>query len=430
MKFGAFSEINYTSRRPRSFKFLFYDFLKVISTFGLVFNITFAAFPSINTGRLVFFILILIYGKEALKLAVNFSMEYTFYFVIFLLLIPFSMIWLAINGAEDTVILSRSFWFLVFSILSSFLYVCMCRFSLSVAMAYYLIAMLVQTFFVLYSIFNPDFRIWLEHALPNSGNIDFSDGVRLQGFSNGGGSLISLQLSFGVAAALVLFSLSKSTLGKVSLVAASLMITIATIFVGRSGLYLSFFMLSGFFIFCGRTLFIIMILSFIAFAFCSFFLMPNLDFFVLENTGVKFDRTVIWAFEFFLFGESDSANALLQELHKIRQISVTELIIGSGRVVQQDGSNYAGHDSGYLHSLFALGLPLSLLFYSSLFLLYYQMLKPVKGHLKIIGLVLISLVFILEIKEPFVFKYTIPFFVLVYVYLARFCYLSNRKGVR
>lgn len=391
---------------------------KVALTFGLIFNLSFSAAPFLSTGRLALLVMIIAYGKDAFRLIVQFAQKYTFSLTLSLSLILFSMLWLAINSAEDSVMFSRAFWFFIFVIVGSFLYVRMCRFSLTSAMMYYLTAMLAQALFVFNSVLDPEFRDWVEQALIVGGNIDFSEGVRFSGLTNGGGALLSVQLALGVAASLVLFSQSRSSLVKLGLVIGALLLVVATVFVGRTGLYFSILMILGFILFSGRPLLVSIIFIVSVCIVSLFFLSANTESFDLEDNPIKLDRTVSWAFDIFLFGESDSANSLVNELSNIREISAKEIFIGSGRLVEHDGSNYSKHDSGYLHLVYALGLPLSALFYGALFWIYWKNLLLVKGKLKVIGLVLVALVFFLEIKEPFIFKYTLPFFVLVYVILA------------
>lgn len=417
----------YTFRLTLIKKIIFHS-INVMLTFGLIFNLVFSAVPALSTGRVTLLILLAMYGKDTLNIMVKFARQYTVAFTTFLLLLLFSMAWLVVNGVDDAVMFSRAFWFLIFTVLSSFLYARMCRFNFSTAMLYYLVAMLIQAFFVFNSVLNPEFRGWVDQTLVNAGNIDFSDGVRFAGLSNGGGAGLSLALGLGVVASVALFSQSQSNLGKLVLVLAAIIITIATVFVGRTGLYLSLLMLLGFILLSGRSLLIPILLVIVTWLASTYILSASSDGVQLEGNDIKLDRTVNWAFELFMFGESSSSDALVSALSKLRELTVTNLIIGSGRISELDGSNYSGHDSGYLHSLYALGLPLSLIFYIVLFGIYWKMLQPVQGVLKKIGLVLIALVFILELKEPFIFKYTLPFFVLVYCYLAQYKFLE--KGIR
>lgn len=390
----------------------------VCLAFGLVFNLSFAAMPAISTGRVALLCMLVLYWKDILKQIFWFSRKYLFTFSLIFFLVPFSLAWLAINGGEDTVMFSRALWFLLYVIISAFCYARICNFKLEVAMAYYMVAVLFQALLVLYGVSEPEFRNWVAQSLVMSGNIDFTEGVRFSGLTNSGGANLSVQLSLGVAAALILFSLSRSTWSKLYLLLIAFIICFSTIFVGRTGLYISLLSMMGFIFLSNRTLFIPTILIAIILPFLLYVSYASSGGFELVDSDANLERTINWAFDVFLTRESDSAKSLVSELSNVRQLGVSELLIGSGRIIEVDGSNYSKHDSGYLHSLYALGLPLSTVFYVTLFYIYWRLLRDVDGKLKLIGVIFVALIFILEIKEPFIFKYTLPFFVFVYAYLA------------
>jgi len=404
---------------------------KVAITFGLIFNISFTAAPSISTGRIALLIMFILYGRSAFYLLARFALSNKLFITLTSLLLPFTVFWLGINGTEDSVMFSRVFWFLIFTVLGAFLYVRMSRFDLNTAMLFYLLATMLQVMFVFYSVLSPEFRDWVDVALVNSGNIDFSEGVRFSGFSNGGGAILSLQLCLGVVASLVLFTQMKSGGGKFGLVLAALLITIATLFVGRTGLYVSLSLMFGFIFFSTRSQLIPIFLIISLFGGYLYLQSMDLDGVEIEGNDVKLARTFNWALDVFLIGESSSANNLIAKLSNTREMGVTNLLIGSGRVSElgPEVKNYSGHDSGYLQALYALGLPLSILFYGALLGVYVRMLIPLHGDLKVIGIMLVFLIFSLEIKEPFIFKYTLPFFILVYLYIARIQCLNrvNKK---
>ena len=109
-----------------------------------------------------------------------------------------------------------------------------------------------------------------------------------------------------------------------------------------------------------------------------------------------------------------------------------ETIIGTGRVRSITGNgNASGHDSGYVQTYYSLGLLLAIFFYIfflifAIFLIqrnkfqkYYDSKKQ-----KILYL-LILIVFVIEIKEPFIFHYSFPFFVLSSILNINKGYLDN-----
>lgn len=393
--------------------------LKVVLTFGLVFNLSFTAAPVLTSGRIAVFCMFLIYGSACYKLFVKFIEEFKLGFLVFFTLIPFSLCWMVFNGTDDVVMFSRALWFLIYTLMATFLYARMSEYNIRSAMSYYMVAIIIQAFFVFNTVVDPDFRDWVEHVLVMGGNVDFSEGVRFSGFTNSGAASVALQLGLGVAAALVLFSQSRSNFSRIVLLFSAIVISISTVFVGRTGLYVSLLFLLAFIPISGRSMIVPFTLIFIMGFAVAYIYSFSSGGFEVASGGANLDRTFNWAFDVFIFGESDSANSLASTLSNVRELSVSELLIGSGRVINHDGSNYSGHDSGYIHSLYSLGLPLSLLFYATILYIFLRHLRKLSGRLKYIGVMLVLLVFLLEIKEPFIFKYTLPFFVFVFLYLAR-----------
>lgn len=400
------------------------DIFKSVITFGFVFNISFNSAPLLSTGRLTLLLMFVLYGRGIFTFILQFSRKNILFVTAILSQLFLSLFWIAVNGTEDLNMLSRIFWFMTYSIFGAFLYMRMCKFCLSLAMSYYLVAILIQTVFVFCSVYIPEFRFWVIDNLAVGGNIDFTKDARFSGLSNGGGATLALQLGLGAVSTLILFTQSSNVYFRCFLLLAALVITLGTVFVGRTGLYISLLTIFGFiFLFSRSLLFplIITVTMFFSYSSMSFITLGQ----SIQSQDLELDRTFEWAFDLFLFGESQSANALKDDLSDMKEITSTELMLGSGRITNSDGTNYCRHDAGYFHALYSMGLPIATLFYSSLFWTFWQMLSPVRGTLKSLGLGLILLVFILEIKEPFIFKYTLPFFVLNYTYLTRLKFVGK-----
>jgi hypothetical protein len=84
-------------------------------------------------------------------------------------------------------------------------------------------------------------------------------------------------------------------------------------------------------------------------------------------------------------------------------------------LVRDHYGNASGNDSGYIQSYYALGLVVSVLFYGFLAGHLSGYLKASRG--KGMHVLLVALMFVIEAKEPFIFKYGMPFFCLAAVYL-------------
>ena len=364
--------------------------------------------------------MLLLYGKDAAISFFQYMADYKFFFLLLIFLILLGFCWWAFCGQIDYAMFSRFLWFTVFSCIGSFLYMRMAQYRLVSAMLYYLSATLLQSIFVFGTVQSYTFRQWIFETLPSS-NINFSDLIRFSGLSNGGGANLSLQLSLGVIAAFILFLEFKNQLTRLILLLAALFITVAIMFVGRTGLCIAIVVLLGFFWESRRSIWAIMTLI----ASC-FLLLTSIGsalsggVYVGSNSDVDLARTARWSLQLFLEGDTGTGRALISTLSTSNELSKLEFFLGTGRLVNEvDGTNYSGHDSGYVQMLYAMGFPLALTFYLALFLLFFYNLIPVNNQLRIIGILLIFLVFIAECKEPFVFKYTLPFFVLTYLYLVK-----------
>ena len=98
------------------------DFLKLILSFCLIFNLSFTANPALSTGRIAMVVMLAIYGKATFTLIVKFAKNFKLSISFFILPLPLALVWYAVNGAIDAVMISRVVWFLIYSIIGSFLY--------------------------------------------------------------------------------------------------------------------------------------------------------------------------------------------------------------------------------------------------------------------------------------------------------------------
>ena len=122
--------------------------------------------------------------------------------------------------------------------------------------------------------------------------------------------------------------------------------------------------------------------------------------------GFNSDWFVDWIREGFSF-RSNSTVEQLKEMY-VPPLSFKTLL-GTGRVISENGlTNASLNDSGYVQTYFSLGLFMSVLFYVSfLFLSFYRWLL---GERNIFILFLLVILFLIEYKEPFIFKYAFPCF--------------------
>jgi len=127
---------------------------------------------------------------------------------------------------------------------------------------------------------------------------------------------------------------------------------------------------------------------------------------MLQFTDVadQIDYVSSWAFEFFIYGLKGNFGQDLSSM-PISHLSL-ETFLGTG-LVTLDGYNASGHDSGYIHTYYAMGLVFCVLFYLCLAKLFIMQVHKFNMYL----FLLIIMMFIVEIKEPFIFKYVFPFYI-------------------
>jgi hypothetical protein len=121
--------------------------------------------------------------------------------------------------------------------------------------------------------------------------------------------------------------------------------------------------------------------------------------------GFKTEWFITWIEEAFNFRK----NSTLEELNTMYVPPITiETIIGLGRVESESGyGNASMNDSGYIQTYYSLGLIMSAVFYLTYFCLsFFRWLNSKRNPLILIFLII---VFLVEYKEPFIFKYSLPF---------------------
>jgi hypothetical protein len=127
-----------------------------------------------------------------------------------------------------------------------------------------------------------------------------------------------------------------------------------------------------------------------------------------------FEQLQRWAIEIFVSGRETSSLRDLQSM-PVPALS-DDTLVGTGRVVGRFG-NASGSDSGYVQTYFAIGLPMTIVFYATLAVSLVRLAwsNPARWQ----RLMLVGTMFLTEAKEPFIFKYAFPFFVLTLLWLER-----------
>jgi hypothetical protein len=263
---------------------------------------------------------------------------------------------------------------------------------------------LVQAFFIVVSMLSPAYRGWLAGVLVQGGNMELSSAGRPTGLTNGGGAARSGVQALGVYASLER-ALATRGRARVLWVAGALVITATALVTGRTGLLMSLAFL-GMFLLRPRSG---QSGVYVAVAACGLAAAAAWPFVhaTLEERLPAFDQLSRWALEFFVSGGRTDSVADLQSM-PIPPLT-QDTFVGTGLVEGRFG-NASGSDSGYVQTYFALGLPMTIVLYSTMAAALVSMsaASAVRGR----RLALIAMMFVIEVKEPFIFKYVFPFFVL------------------
>jgi len=196
---------------------------------------------------------------------------------------------------------------------------------------------------------------------------------------------------------------------------------ISTVFVGRMGLIISAVFIFGYLLF-SFSIIKIRNWAYICLGILVIYqLISSLSFYVSRIDNFNEDYFLNWAFGSFI-GKDTSFEDIANQ--PIPPISI-ETVFGTGMVTGPDGiSNASGHDSGYVQTYYSMGLILSVTFY--LFLAYVLALY-VKGH-GVIAWLLFMVIFVIELKEPFIFKYNVILLLMLTYYASSIESMSVTKS--
>lgn len=383
-------------------------FLIILSVFvfSIIYNISFKSIEKFSTGRISVFLLItwVIFATKNKYWKLLFKKQ------IILCFVPFPYVIVQFFFATDSIQLSRFTFLFIFSFLGAFLIAIVSKdtkFLLQVILS----SITIQALIIIYSVFNIDYRFWLDSIVVQGGNLSIIESFRAPGFSNSSGAELSLAQSLGVFTGWLLLNneeYSISRTNSIFIITSMILCAISCIPTGRTGLILTFIFIAIFLLKSSKKLFTL-IPIFIITAIIFIVFSKYIDDFLPSQFSTE--KIYSWAFGF-LTGEDVTIDNLSKM--PIPKISV-ETFLGTGLIQNQNGiGNASGHDSGFIQTYYSMGLFFTIIFYIAYFNLlwhinYYQPWK--------IRFLLSAIFLILETKEPFVFKY-IHMFVLMSIYFS------------
>lgn len=276
-------------------------------------------------------------------------------------------------------------------------------------------SMCIQSIIIFFEFFSLKFKNFLELYINNTGNVHFSRLDRGTGLGAEAAAL-TLLLFLGVFSCNYIMATKKVSIIYIIL---QIVFMVAMFLVGRTGLYFSLILIifTILYISVKKRRFSqgIKILVFIIFGIISSLLIMKKNMTVQQYN--RFFTKVLSAVKNF------SKDSSIVELSNMIIPSLSlDTIIGTGVYRGYSSSGlFIWNDSGYIQMYAALGLICTITFYTLLFCLYKKIIKNVyclsqKTNI-LYFLIYILITFIVEIKEPFTFKYMIPLFGIVAICL-------------
>lgn len=373
--------------------------ISFVLIFFIIYDINFYFLPYLSTGRIAFlFLLITSFNKT------NFDNLFYWGCIIFGLLLFYSLIQSRFSG--ESIQSRRLTWYLIYGWVLPYLVL----FYLKKAEQIYFfvfLAVILQAILVLVMFFNIEIRYQILSTLKIVTNISQNESLqRAFGFTSLTGAAFSIVQAGGFFSGVYYLARTtfNSILFKLFIWLGLIVILLSTVLIGRTGLLISIFFLVYYFIFISnikQKIIILLILFFLVqIDFESSFI--NLT----ENIeGFKSEWFITWIEEAFTIGK----NSTLDEINTMNIPPLTiETIIGMGRVESETGyGNASMNDSGYIQTYYSLGLIMSVIFYLTYFCLsFFRWLNSRRDPLILVFLII---VFLVEYKEPFIFKYSLPF---------------------
>lgn len=380
--------------------------VKLFCIFAILYDINFSALPGLTTSRFALLSLLVVQFLNKN----SFSKKGVSFLVFLIILIIFSIF--QFSYSDDFTQTSRLIWFSFYSIICPFI---LTRYISSKNEFFWLvsIAAFIQALITIIAYLDPAFKSVLATSIISTSNYDETNVMRAIGFASIGGASLSLIQTTGIMSILFLQRFNSFSLYiKLLLWVQLIFILISIVFIGRTGLVVSFFAIMVYILSLKLTVQrFVFILSLIL-------LTAKMNFLSLIETvtknieGYNSELFVLWVTESFQL-KNNGTIEILNNM-PIPPLSI-ETIIGTGRVRDVSGfGNASGNDSGYIQTYYSLGLIASVLFY--LGYLFY-LLCLIKGSGKYALSILVLIVFMVELKEPFIFSYSVPFYILCTILL-------------
>jgi hypothetical protein len=381
------------------------DALCVLLIFLLFYNVAFLVLPaSLPSTRLAIVVLFVLYVR---KWGVDPILGVLHrHFAVFLALgLVFGHAMAAyLMGGGDTTPASRLAEVVYFALLGPFLMMAYAgrgwlRFHLHV-----MLAVSAQAVMHLFSFTSAGFRNWVSTVLDQRGNFELTYNLMPPGFSSGAGASFSVAQAIGLLSALILLRNARALGPALLYTAATLVILVSAGIAGRTGMLMTlvflglFAMKSGAVVRISITVVIALVVTLFVFFIDEFKFLVSL---MGEDLDWQLNSILKRSFEIFQT-KGTSVNSLSELAEMWIPPLNLETWFGAGIVRTPFG---ARHDSGYVQLYYALGFPMTIVFYLTIFWFVMRLwaaLPVMPGREAWIFPWLIAIMFILDIKEPFI----------------------------
>lgn len=272
---------------------------------------------------------------------------------------------------------------------------------------------------IIFQVFSLDFRQLIESFLVAAGNRDWSEGFRYRGIASSGGAALSVLYAIATHSCYYLYKEKK--INTVLFLFSLTILLFSVFFIGRTGMILSFFVISCWLIFSGGAFKKVLAKSLVLISVLSTILL--FEYYAEDIFGRGFYQYSLG----FLSNAEDieneaSFNAIL-DFWSIFPSQFPEVLIGYGHYVNND---LPAMDPGYNRTFVSLGYPLAVVFYFAFLRLFIGLDNNALRYL----VPVLILLLIAELKEPMLFSGYGSRVLLIFVgYSLSIKKLSNRDKI-
>lgn len=390
-----------------------------------IYNLVFLGLgTAASTGKIATLILSL-YVFSRKKFNLSFKKSNISIYLLYFMILLYTIFNFLFNGLVQSVMLARIIFYFLNTLYMSFILSEIYSDTNEFILSFFEITT-IQAVFIIAGFISYEFRVFVSELLLNESNISILSAARSAGFTNSSGANLSVIQALGFISGLLLMTRSKkiNTLYYIAMV----LIIFSIVLSGRTGFVLILIM-------------IIPVISVYLKRYKSNWLgkmsifkcvlVLALGLFIInvimtELTIIPYDvknqyfYIQNWIKEAFVISDNRTINALTKmDIPKLDY----KTFVGTSLVVDSKGLNASGHDSGYIQTYYALGLIFSVIFYFTvgihlMTMILKNYIKLRKTNLIYPSIFFLVSIFVLEIKEPFLFKSPVALFLLVLIKLA------------